>query len=266
MSKNILETRVVRGYTINVFADPEPPKPDEYTDQPDQPVQLIANHDAFVHGKDCRWHKMNELYDTYCEDEAWVIAVLKVCYEGTKLYRAPSTDALDHTSRHRAFIAVNKEEFIKYAMVPAEKHGDAELIQKEIEAYNWDALIDGVIAEWNMYLGGEVLAFEVIDVNGRVLENLYGYYGTVDDVMKEAKACVPAYETPVKTEVYVWQSPGLTVDGVLLLEQVPNFYTYEFASAEDAEAYREKHGPSQELWLCKVTTTPLELYRSKKEA
>lgn len=262
MSKNILETRVVRGYTINVFTDPEPPKPDEYTDQP---VQLIANHDAFVHGKDCRWHKTNELYDAYCEDEAWVIAVLKVCYEGTKLYRAPSTDALDHTSRHRAFIAVNKEEFIKYAMVPAEKHGDAELIQKEIEAYNWDALIDGVIAEWNMYLGGEVLAFEVIDVNGRVLANLYGYYGTVDDVMKEAENEVPAYETPVKTEVYVWLEHTLTIDGVLLLEQVPNFYTYEFASAEDAEAYREKHGPSQELWLCKVTTTPLELYRAKKD-
>jgi hypothetical protein len=160
--KNILETRVVRGYTINVFTDPEPPKPDEYTDQP--------------------------------------------------VY---------------------------------------------------------------MYLSNEVLAFEVIDVNGRVIENLYGYYGSVEDVMKEAEACVPNYVTPPKEEWFVWREEVEPRDyhdapNLIIPWSDPKEYEYAadgmFPDAESAEKWKEETAPDEEWWLCKVTTTPLELYRAKKEA
>lgn len=273
MSKNILATKVVNGYTVNVFTDPGPSKPDKMTDQP---VTLIANHAAFVHGKDCAWHKMIELYDKYCEDEDWVIAVLTIDYNGEELRRAPSTDALDDSSRHRAFIAVNKEDFIKYAMVSPDKHGDAELIQKEIEAYDWDKLINGVIAEWNTYLAREVLAFEVIDVNGNHVESVYGFYDTEAYVLSEAMNNVPDYETPKKEEWFAWREkktvtgPNSEAEKRLLIPW-SDPYLYEnaadglFEDAESAEKWKEEFAPHEDWWLCRQTTTPVSFHRAQKE-
>lgn len=272
--KNILETRVVRGYTINVFTDPEPPKPDECSDQP---VYMVANHDQFCHatkngptGQSYKPADIRDWYDDHYEDDSWCMTSLHIWVYGDGVCRKGNQDP----DRVSAFIAVHKETFIKYAMVPTEKHGDTELIQKEIDAYNWDKLIDSVIAEWNMYLAREVLAFEIIDVNGRVIENLYGYYGTEAETIREALDYVPDYDTPPRQECYVWRElatvEGETSPQLLTPWSDPMVYEYsanwQFIDAESAEKWKEETAPDEEWWLCKVTTTPLELYRSKKEA
>lgn len=87
-------------------------------------------------------------------------------------------------------------------------------------------------------------------------------------VTKEAEACVPIYETPVKTEVYMWRVLGSNPSDSRYSLDCPwePGIDSDFASVEEAEADREKYYPHRDLWLCKVVTTPLELYPAKKEA
>lgn len=56
--------------------------------------------------------------------------------------------------------------------------------------------LKGEIKDLDQYIRGEVYGFQVFDPQGEVVDSCWGYYGDVDDCLKEGESSV-AYCTPV---------------------------------------------------------------------
>lgn len=266
MTKNIITTKVVRGYTVNIFTDPDPSKPDENTDQP---VYMVADNMAFAHRTKLVgiYRPTSALQSGWMEDHygdsAWMIVGLQVRDLGYHVVLRRMTVEEEENSILSTFVAVNKEEFIKYAMLTGKEGKNAELVAKAVLSYDWDAIIDGVIAKWNMYLTREVLAFEIIDVNGRQIESVYGFYDIANAVMAEAENNVPNYETPAKEDGYVWRVAYAAAPTTMYN---PYASQEEFLYPDEASALLSQPVVDKDakLYLCKQTTTPVSFHKAKQ--
>jgi hypothetical protein len=172
---------------------------------------------------------------------------------------AEADEALDHTSRHGGFVAVNKRDFVLWSYGFGTMNED--YIKFLIDSQDWEELVDNWLKDWSRYFSGNVLAFEVIDVNGRELARLCGYYATPPQVMDDAEDFVPDYETPPQDVAYLWMEASTNPDGTFTLGSAWDTMDHEFNSEEEAIADREKQYPHRDLWLCKRMTIPLSMYK-----
>lgn len=169
------EVEQYKGFTIQISRDEDPQNPRDN----DNCTKMICLHRRYRLGDSHNYTETVGLSLRLIDDFNPLLMKPLYLYDhgGLSIQTKAFSDGWD--SGQVGFVLVNLEQCLKMGFKAV-----------DLTPARLEQIIDAEVAEYDNFLQGNVWGYEILNIDGEVIEDCWGFNGEIKDVMAEAKSLV----------------------------------------------------------------------------